>query len=74
MNKNELAKVDDIKSKIFTIKEMQVRQNLNRFPKDFSFQLSKEEWLELVTNCDNLGAYKYSPSLSFASVSASLLI
>lgn len=30
------------------------------------FQISKNEWQELITNCDNLGAYKFSPALPFA--------
>ncbi len=29
-------------------------------------RLSKEEWTELITNCDKLGDIKYSPSLPFA--------
>jgi len=30
------------------------------------FQLTKEEWQELITICDKLGAYKYSPSVPLA--------
>lgn len=29
-----------------------VRRNADRFPIDFAFQLTKEEWQELITNCD----------------------
>jgi hypothetical protein len=43
--------------------KQQVRRNLERFPEDFMFQLTKKEWQELITNCDMLGAYVYSPSL-----------
>src|SRR5690606_41947583 len=44
-----------------------VRRNLKRFPEDFMFQLSKDEWKELITNCDNLpGNIKFSPSTPFA--------
>jgi hypothetical protein len=32
----------------------QVRRNIDRFPPDFMFQLSKPEWVELVANCDRL--------------------
>ena len=34
----------------------QVRRNLDRFPPDFMFELKKEEWKELVANCDKLPA------------------
>jgi len=40
----------------------QVRRNIERFPEDFMFQLSKAEWNELVANCDKLPEnIKYSP-------------
>ena len=31
-----------------------VRRNIERFPEDFMFQLTKTEWNELVANCDQL--------------------
>jgi hypothetical protein len=31
-----------------------VRRNIERFPDDFMFQLTKTEWNELVANCDQL--------------------
>jgi len=31
-----------------------VKRNIERFPEDFMLQLTKEEWNELVTNCDRL--------------------
>jgi len=39
-----------------------VKRNIDRFPNDFMFQLTKNEWQELITNCDKLpeGA-KFSP-------------
>ncbi|MCX6150453.1 MAG: ORF6N domain-containing protein [Ignavibacteriales bacterium] len=43
-----------------------VRRNLSRFPSDFLFQLNKIEWNELITNCDNLKKYKFSPATPFA--------
>jgi hypothetical protein len=43
-----------------------VRRNINRFPKDFMFQLTSSEWKEVITNCDNLGTVKFSPSRPFA--------
>ena len=44
-----------------------VRRNLERFPEDFMFQLSKPEWQQLITNCDNLPEnIKFSPVTPFA--------
>jgi hypothetical protein len=44
-----------------------VKRNRLRFPKDFMFILTKKEWQEVITNCDNLDdSIKYSPSLPFA--------
>ena len=39
-----------------------VKRNLSRFPEDFMFALSKDEWQEVITICDNLPqTVKYSP-------------
>jgi hypothetical protein len=44
-----------------------VKRNMDRFPRDFMFQLTKKEWSELITNCDKLqNGRKYSPSNPFA--------
>jgi phage regulator Rha-like protein len=44
-----------------------VRRNIYRFPEDFMFQLSKKEWVEVITSCDNLPeTLKYSPQTPFA--------
>ena len=44
-----------------------VKRNIERFPKDFMFQLAKKEWQEVITNCDNLPeTIKYSPATPFA--------
>jgi hypothetical protein len=32
----------------------QVKRNIERFPDDFMFQLTKQEWKQLVANCDNI--------------------
>ncbi len=40
--------------------KQQVKRNLDRFPKDFMFQLTKEEKEQLVTNCDRLQNLKHS--------------
>ncbi|MBP1614726.1 MAG: hypothetical protein H6Q13_2174 [Bacteroidetes bacterium] len=44
-----------------------VKRNMERFPVDFMFQLSKSEWTELITFCDNLpDNIKFSPTTPFA--------
>ncbi len=40
-----------------------VKRNIERFPDDFMFQLSKAEKLEVITNCDHLAKLKFSPTL-----------
>lgn len=43
-----------------------VKRNILRFPDDFMFQLTKQEWQELITICDNLPqTAKYSPVAPF---------
>jgi ribosomal protein L23 len=32
----------------------QVKRNISRFPEDFMFQLTNEEKMEVVANCDHL--------------------
>ena len=44
-----------------------VKRNVERFPSDFMFQLTKAEWLELIANCDNLPENaKFSPATPYA--------
>lgn len=43
----------------------QVRRNIERFPKRFRFQLTKEETNELVANCDRLNALKHSTVMPY---------
>ena len=39
-----------------------IKRNYRRFPEDFMFQLDKEEWQELITNCDKFPQnLKHSP-------------
>ncbi|MCK4408337.1 MAG: ORF6N domain-containing protein [Bacteroidales bacterium] len=40
--------------------KQQVKRNIDRFPEDFMFQLTKEEKNQLVTNCDRLASLKHS--------------
>jgi len=44
-----------------------VKRNIDRFPEDFMFKLTKTEWQELITICDKLpNNIKFSPALPFA--------
>ena len=43
-----------------------VKRNLDRFPSDFMFELTKQEKSEVVTNCDHLAKLKFSPYLPYA--------
>jgi uncharacterized protein with ACT and thioredoxin-like domain len=44
-----------------------VRRNIERFPLDFMFQLTKQEWSELITICDKFnGNIKHSPITPYA--------
>jgi len=55
----ELANIYEEETRVL---KQAVRRNIERFPADFMFQLTREEWSELITNCDNLqSSIKYSP-------------
>jgi hypothetical protein len=44
-----------------------VRRNMDRFPKEFMFELTKKEWHELIPIWDKFpGKQKHNPSLPFA--------
>lgn len=47
----DLAEMYNVQTK--RLKE-QVRRNIERFPSDFMFELTKTEWIELVAICDRL--------------------
>jgi hypothetical protein len=47
----------------------QVKRNIERFPTDFMFELTKNEKDELVANCDRLSILKHS---GFYSISLTL--
>jgi hypothetical protein len=60
----DLAELYDVKN--FRLKE-QVKRNIDRFPGDFMFQLSKAEWTEVIAICDNLPENaKFSPATPYA--------
>ena len=44
----------------------QVKRNADRFPEDFIFQLTSEEKLEVVANCDHLAQLKFSKNPPYA--------
>lgn len=51
----------------YIILKQAVKRNINRFPEDFMFELTKNEWQEVITICDNLPeTIKYSPATAFA--------
>lgn len=41
----------------------QVKRNIERFPSNFMFELTKEEKEQVVANCDHLEKLKFSPVL-----------
>ena len=43
-----------------------VKRNLKRFPGDFMFQLTKEEFAKVVANCDHLQNLKFRSTLPYA--------
>ncbi|MCL1919576.1 MAG: ORF6N domain-containing protein [Kiritimatiellaeota bacterium] len=60
----DLAKLYGVPTKAL---KQAVKRNLERFPTDFMFPLSKSEWQELVTNCDQFHAtIKHSSAPPFA--------
>ena len=58
-----LAELYDVETRALN---QAVKRNVERFPSDFMFQLSKAEKLEVITNCDHLAKLKFSPTLPYA--------
>lgn len=56
----DLAEMYGVETRVL---KQAVRRNIDRFPKDFMFQLTKKEFSEVITNCDNLIQLKYAPAL-----------
>ena len=56
----DLAALYETETKVL---KQQVKRNIDRFPKVFMFQLTKEEKAQLVTNCDRLSNLKHSSVL-----------
>lgn len=60
---SDLAVLYQVETRVL---KQSVKRNIGRFPEDFMFQLTKQEWQELMTICDNLGEKaKFSPSMPF---------
>lgn len=57
---NDLAKLYGVPVKVLN---QSIKRNIERFPEDFMFELTKQEQLELVTNCDHLAPLKFRPTL-----------
>ena len=57
----DLAELYNVKTKV---PKQAVKRNIQRFPSDFMFELDKEEFHQLVTNCDH-----FPESLKHSSVS-----
>ena len=69
----DLATIYQVETK--RLKE-QVRRNIERFPDDFMFQLSKVEWNELVAICDQLPKnlkHSYITPLAFTQEGVAML-
>ena len=56
----DLAELYNVKTKVL---KQAVKRNIQRFPSDFMFELDKEEFHQLVTNCD-----QFPESLKHSSV------
>jgi hypothetical protein len=60
MSDFDLAEMYGVETRVL---KQAVKRNIDRFPKDFMFPLTKKEFYEVITNCDNLVHQKYSPVL-----------
>lgn len=55
----DLAELYGVKTMVLN---QAVKRNIERFPLDFMFRLTKDELKELITNCDRLEKLKHSPT------------
>jgi len=67
-NQKVILDVDLAKLYCVTTKRLnqQVKRNSDRFPEDFMFQLTSEEKMEVVANCNHLSRLKFSPAFPYA--------
>jgi len=55
----DIAAIYEVETRVL---KQAVKRNIDRFPPDFMFQLSKNEWIELITNCDKFSeTIKHNP-------------
>lgn len=54
---HDLAELYGVETKVIN---QAVKRNIERFPEEFRFQLTEEEFYELVTNCDRFNTLKHS--------------
>ncbi len=59
----DLAELYGVQTKVLN---QAVKRNIERFPSDFTLQLTATEKTEVVTNCDHLAKLKYSATLPYA--------
>jgi hypothetical protein len=59
----DLALLYNIPTKVL---KQAVKRNIDRFPEDFMFELTEDEKLDVVTNCDHLKKLKFSPYFPYA--------
>ena len=62
MISNDLAELYGVTTKRLN---EQVKRNIDRFPKNFMFQLTVNEKEQVVANCDHLEKIKFSPYLPY---------
>lgn len=60
---SDLAELYGVETRILN---QSVKRNLQRFPADFIFQITKQERIELITICDNPVSLKFSPVNPYA--------
>lgn len=59
----DLAEMYQVETKVLN---QAVKRKIERFPQQFRFQLTEDEKMELVTNCDRLESLKHSSTNPFA--------
>lgn len=57
-----LAEMYGIATRVFN---QAVKRNLERFPREFMFQLTKEERDQVITVCDDLAPLKYARTMPY---------
>ena len=60
---SDLAELYEVEAKQLN---QAVKRNIKRFPDDFMFRLTKDEFTEVVTICDHLQNLKYRPTMPYA--------